>query len=750
MKKTNASLLVWLSSFAYLLFQTVLPAVLNGQTTQGGLTPVSSAPQMAQNDPNARGAERIPPGQELVNMDFPELTEIKDIIKAVSLWIGKNVIMDPKVKGKVQIISPRRVTKEEAYQAFLSALNILGFTTVETGKIIKILPVRTAVKGNLKTFMGSNWTPRTDEVITQIVPLRYIDAKSLDRALKKIVSTNSLIAYEPTNTLIITDSGYKVRRVLDIVQLLDVQTQQPKIEIVPIKFADSKSIAEKVKNLYQGGSSSSKSRSSSYLSYKILHDERTNSVIIFGPPRTIRDVKDLVKKFDVTLEDPSRQSTIHVRPLDYADAKKIAQTLSNLSSNGKSSTSTLRRIPARTTTTPKNTKANTSKTNAAPSSAELADGLKITADEASNSLLITGSRSAYDTVNAIIRKLDIRRSQVFVEADILDINVDNAFRFGTSIFGGYGNSDGSGTKYITAWEAQNMGPIVTAGALEDSGSQASAAENVAGAFANDLSIGVLSGQKISVPGLGEFTPGALIKLIKSDANTRVLSSPHVLTINNEEAEITVGQKVYYNTTEFNPATQTSAPKVEKEDVDLTLSIKPNISFSNYVTLNIQIQANSLAGSGAAGLPSVTKRNTKQIVTVKTGQTVVISGLVETRKIESFKKIPLLGDIPVIGWLFRNSSIQDVKSNLLIFLTPHVVHGANDLAAVYQAKLKDRDEFLENVYGKEALEDDFYKRLPSEQDGAYVPTEIDKAEESRRKRQRRQTLKDMGVDDSNSL
>ena len=281
-----------------------------------------------------------------MNIDFPEPTEIKDIIKAVALWTGKNVILDRNVNGKVQIISPRKVTKEEAYQAFLSALNLLGLTTVETGKVIKIMPVRTAVKGNLKTFLGSSWTPMTDEIITQIVPLKYIDAKDIQSTLSRIVSSNSMIAYPPTNTLIISDSGYKVRRVLDILELLDVQGQQSQVAIVPIKYAEAKSIADKVSEIFKNSADAKKGAAGgSYRSYKIMTDERTNSVIIFGPPRTIADVKSLVRKFDIQLDDPSRQSTIHVRPLDYADAKKLSATLSALATGKKTDTNALHRPP---------------------------------------------------------------------------------------------------------------------------------------------------------------------------------------------------------------------------------------------------------------------------------------------------------------------------------------------------------------------------------------------------------------------
>jgi general secretion pathway protein D len=653
-----------------------------------------------------RGSSSIPAGQELINIDFPEPTEIKDIIKAVALWTNKNVILDRNVSGKVQIISPRKVTKEEAYQAFLSALNLLGMTTVETGKVIKIMPVRTAVKDNLKTFLGSKWTLLTDEIITQIVPLKYIDAKEIQNTLSRIVSSNSMIAYEKTNTLIISDSGYKVRRILDILELLDVQGQQPQVSIVPIRYADAKSIVDKVNELMKAGAGRGQP------AYKLLTDERANSVIIFGPPRTISDVKALVRKFDSPIDDPTKQSTIHVRPLDYADAKKLASTLSSLAQGNRGGT---RRItPLRPQAAAPGAPTGTGAAIEGAAVAELDEGTKITADEQSNSLLITGSRAAYNAVNSIVRKLDIRRSQVFVEADILDINVDNRFRFGTSIFGGRGGEAGS--KIITTWEAKSMGPLVAAQASGSAGSSAAAIEKVAGAFAEDMTIGVLAGTSVNVPGLGDFTPGALIKLIKADSNTRVLSSPHILTANNEEAKITVGEKIFYESAEFNAQTGVAVPKVEKEDVDLTLGLKPNISNANFVTMKVDLESASVQFDSQSGLPKINKRKTSQVLTVKNAQTVVVSGLVQATEFETFQKIPLLGDIPIIGWLFRNSSTGSVRNNLVIFLTPHIIHGPDDLAAVYAKKVHERDEFMQQVYGSRFKKDDFYALLPKAADG----------------------------------
>ena len=670
-----------------------------------------SLPVMAQDNESNNGAASIPAGQELVNIDFPDPTEIKDIIRAVSLWTGKNVILDKSVKNKkIQIISPKKVTKEEAYQAFLSALNLLNLTTVETGKIVKILEIRDAVKGNLKTFMGSSWTPMTDEVITQIVPLRYIDSKEIRTTLSKIVPPNAMIAYEATNTLIVSDSGYNVRRILEIIELMDVQGQQPKIEFVPIRFADAKEITKIVSDIYTTSVKASKgkgsSSSSSSQKYKILTDERTNSVIIYGPPRTIDDVKNLVKQFDTPVSNTDSQSSIHIRPLDFADAKKLSSTLTSLIKGDNSSSSRSRFRGSRRTS-----KDNSSGEDDAAAILSSSD-IKITADESSNSLIITGNRSAFNSLNTIIKKLDKRRSQVFIEADILDINMDKGFRFSTHAFTGQGK-EGEST-VTTTWQAGPVTPLIKAQAATNAGTKATNQQvlEAAAPFAEDLTIGVLSGEKVNIAGLGEFKPGALIKLLKSDANTRVLSSPHILTANNEEASIAVGEKIYFYTAQGGlAAAQNQVNKVESENVELSLNIKPQISHANYVTLDIDLNSDSPSVESSQGLPSINTRKSKQIVTVKNNQTVVVSGLVRTNEYEQYQKIPLLGDIPILGWLFRNSSISSSSSNLMIFLTPHIIFGENDLAKVYQDKINERDNFLVDAYGESIFDSEFYASIP---------------------------------------
>lgn len=704
--------------------------------------------------PQPRGFDNLESGAELVNLDFPELTNIKEIIKAISLWTGKNVILDQNVNGKIQIISPRPVTKVEAYEAFKSALNVLNLTPVETGKFIKILPIRSALKDNLKTFYGAQFSPSTDQVITQVIPLKFVDAKAIRTMLSKFVPASSLVAYEPTNTLIVSESGFKVNRVLEIIRYLDVETEQSQVAIVPIIYSDAKHIANQVKQIFTGTRQGASSRPSSYHTYKIFPDAKTNSVVIFGPPRTIKDVRDLVKKFDIKVEDLSRQATIHVRPLDYADAKKLAATLNSLTSSGNSSNNS--RFPAlsRLRRAANSSRSRTNNpTTEEPSVADLGSGVKISADESSNSLLITGSRSAYNAINAIVRKMDVKKSQVFIEADILDIAINNQLTLGASVFAGVPIDKSKNIIGLGGWEGGRVAPLVLAGSAASSGDEGAAGTALAGAaqaFSSDFTFGILAGEGIDIPGFGKISPAALINMLKADSNTRVLSSPHILISNNEPGLFSSGSKVFFRGSQPNETTGTLVPTIESERIELRLQIKPNISHSDFVTMQINLDADSLAGNDpSTNLPIVSKRSTKQSVTVKNSQTVVISGLVDTSESETFRKIPLLGDIPILGWLFRNTETSKKRSNLVIFITAHIIHGPNDLARIYREKIEQRDKMLEywntgfTGLGGDLKNDEFYALLPQAEDGVFKPSEIDLLEDRRLNELRQQLLQDMG-------
>ncbi len=701
-----------------------------------------------------KGAKDTPEGPEVVSFYFPEPTEIKDIIKIVAAWSNKNFIMGGKNGGgrslseKVQIISSKKVTKEEAYQTFLSALASVGLTTVETGKLVKIMPVATAKQSNLPTYLGRDYAPRTDQMVTQIIPLKYIDAKDMQTQLKQILGGSSrsgeVTAYTQTNTLIVSSTGNKIRRILEIIKLLDVRGQQPHLSIVPIRYADAKDIVKKLETIFPKGSSTKGSRSGK-ITNKFIVDERSNSIAVFGPPRTIDDVKNLVRKFDIKLDDPSRQSTVHVRPLDYANAEELAATLNALAGGQSSSSASSRNTPRRIPGSRNSRSATLSSRNspaASPSIAQL-DGVKITADKASNSLLIIGSRAGYQAINSIVRKLDIRRSQVYVESDIMDVNTGNRFEFSSSIFAGVPNDD---ALLPVTWQGGSVGNLIASSAI---GNAQTTGAQLAQTFSENLTIGVLSQKTVDIPGLGPINPGGIIKLIKADSNTKTLSSPQILTSNNEEASIVVKNVQYFEPSALQGAgagATVAVSRPEKVEAEVSLTITPNISHSNYVSMEIDINADSF-GPPSGNLPTVNTRKTKQKVTVKNKQTIIISGLVRNDEIESFDKVPLLGDIPLLGWLFRNSSTNKSRSNLLVFLTPYIIHGAEDLADVYLSKRKEMDDFMATVYGGRYKESAFYERLPNFKQGRYVRDPVDAMEQQRRDKM----LKEMyeGTQDTSS-
>lgn len=633
--------------------------------------------------------------QDLVSLNFPEPTEIRAITQAVARWTGKNVIIGKRVVGKVQIIAAEKVSRAEAYQIFLSALNVAGYTTVETGKTIKIVPLVTATRANPEVYGRSAPIPRTDRVVTQVMNLRYLEARAAQQTLMKIMKLTSLVAFRPSNSLIVTDTGFKIRRVQGILEILDVPKQRLKVVFIPLIYGDAKSVAGKLSEILKSieptrsktvAAANGKTKTVlSAASFKVTSDERSNSIIVFGPPALGEKAREIVKAFDVPLNEENSMG-VRVRFLSYASAKKVLATLSSLTSG----LGAERRVPrkGRRIGWPRS---------ASPgqiSLAALGSQLKIVADEATNALLISGSRSAYEAINGIIRKLDKRKPQVYIEADILDIELGETGAQGTSFF------TAEGDESTVAWRARALEPIFAAGSEPSSDSDRLAA---ADALGKDFSLAVLAGKSLDIPGLGPVTPAGLIQIAKADARTRVLSSPHLLTSNNESARIVVGDRIFYRSAAASTVPGAGAvEKVEKENADLRLEIKANASPSNgYVTMKVDLEANEGGLDPGSGIPNINKRRSKQVVTVKNGQTTVISGLLRRRRTESFQKIPLLGDIPFLSWFFRQQNTQASTSTLLIFVTPHIVLGANDLAAIYDRRLAEKKRLLASAFGSAA-------------------------------------------------
>jgi general secretion pathway protein D len=672
-------------------------------------------------DPSGIPAKKIPPGEELVTIDFPEPIPIKDIIKAVAQWTGKNFILGQGVSSsaRVAIISPQQVTKEEAYQAFLSALNVAGFTTVDTGRMVKIIPTRQATSSNIKTFYGASWAPMTDEIITQIIPLTYIDAQTVATQLKSILRESNAVPFPTTNSLIVSDTGHKIRRLLEIILLLDVKGNQPQVAIVPILYMDAADVAKKIQDIF--GRGGAKAGGSLYLQ-KVIIDERSNSTILIGPPRGLDDVVRLIKRLDRPLEDQSQQAQIHVRPLEYADATKLAGTLQALAQGSADNRAGALRARARAGNPPGAPGAPGARPGEGdPISVADLGNVKITADSPTNSLIIQGSTAAFKEIDNIIRMLDRRKSQVFVEADIIDVNVGKNLNISGSGFAGFSDSN---FVYPFGWQ-----PATAAGfsALSAGGAASSAqASTLISGLGPQAVFGVLSKQSITIGDNLKLTPGAFIFALKKDTNSNVLQTPSMLVADNEDAEFVATERENIFTLQSNATSGISGQKIENIDAELSLKIKPQVSKADIVNMDLGLKADTFGRRSADGRPEQTlKRAFSTKVSVQDGQTIVISGLQRDIEIEGQAKVPLLGDIPIIGWLFRNSDKTRQKTNLMIFLTPYVVRDASDLSRIYDKKMRDQEEFLQKFYGEDYRDRDVFKRMPNRSDGRVPPPRVSK-------------------------
>jgi general secretion pathway protein D len=653
--------------------------------------------------------KNIPHGRELVSIDFPNGVNLSDIIKTIAIWTGKNFVLGQGVSGgaKISIISQEPVTKEEAYQAFLSALNISGFTTVETGKVVKILPIANAKSSNIKTYYGENWAPATDEIINHVVPLHYIDVTSVVNQLRPLLGLTLYAPFTTTNSLILTDTGNRIRRILEVIKLLDDKASQSQVSIVPVNYSDVKDIANKVTEIFGSKGSTTISLQ------KAILDERTNSLILVGPAHTLDDVVRFIQRIDKPSLDQSNQALVHVRPLDYADAEKLAATLQALTQNTNSKNKDSNKpayLPSLPSMQPglPNAGINPNSGMGAEQGASAdISGAKITADKSTNSLIIQGNKAAYNELELIITQLDKRKAQLYIEATMLDLSVNHGLDWSPSTLGGA--EAGGGNKIPFGFNVANSVPFTTT----INGTSTASVASLSGMGSNAI-LGILSNKTVDVGGGITLSPGALIFALKSDSNTNVLQTPSMMVSDNESAN-------FQSASEYNTVVQIANPNSTgtissplKINVQTSLKVTPQISRSDYVNLKINLQLDDSGPLDAkTGYPNpVQKRSAESLVTVLDGQTAVLGGITKDSIKRSESKVPLLGDIPILGWLFKSVKDQKEKQNLTLLLTPHVVRDAEDLSKIYEQSVQARNEYLRAVYGKKFKQEDFYKNLPA--------------------------------------
>jgi general secretion pathway protein D len=633
--------------------------------------PIARQSPASASNPSAsnQSARRTEP--DVVTLNFIN-ADIEGVVKVMSEITGKNFVVDPRVKGTLTIVSARPMQRALVYDVFLSALRLQGFAAVEERGMVNILPEADA-KLHASPTLGPGESARGvgDRIETRIFTLRYESAVQLLPVLRPLIAPNNTItAYQNSNTLVITDYANNLQRLQKIIDSIDQPGGVDPV-VIALQYASALDVAQTVNRLFaeaaQGAGGADPGQR-----LLVMADARSNSLLVRSGDTSRLD---RVRKFVGILDSPtSAGGNIHVVYLKNAEAVKLAETLRSIYS-GEAAPPTLSR-PMTPTPLAASAAANAqTQAGGAPSMTSPSQGAPaggapgiIQADPATNSIIITAPDAIYNSMRAALDKLDVRRAQVYVEALIVEVTASKAAEFGIqwqSLKGLGGNSTQGfgGTNFGTT--GQNIVGI---------------SQNP-GTVGPGLNVGIVNGT-VSIPGVGTILNiGALARALETDTNANILSTPTLLTLDNEEARIIVGQNVPFVTGSYATSGAATTPTpfttVERHDVGLTLQIKPQISEGGTIRLQIYQEVSNIDDKSNLTGVITNKRAVQSTILVDDGQIVVIGGLIQDTVSDGVQKVPVLGDIPLIGALFRYKTRSHTKTNLMIFLRPTLVRNGAD-------------------------------------------------------------------------
>ncbi|MBI1922258.1 MAG: type II secretion system secretin GspD [Geobacter sp.] len=587
----------------------------------------------------------LPASAKGVVLNFSDV-DISTMVKFISDLTGKNFVMDDRVKGKISVYSPAKLSPDEAFNLFTSVLELKGFTVVQAGKVYKIVPTAGAKQSGVKVLAGKERAPVNETYVARLIPITHISAQDAVTFLQPVISKDGHISsFGPANMLLVVDSSLNLQKVLGILNSIDTPQQRDRGEVIYLKHAAAESTATVVRDWLAGRE---KARApvpapAGAFGTTVVSDPRLNALLVFGSDKEKEEIRRLVALIDVA--PPEASSKVNVYYLENADATDMAKVLDGIVKGASAPVA--------------------GQATGAAAQPSLFEGGKITItpDKATNSLVIMASPADYQNLLQVIQKLDKRRRQVFVQAVIAEVSLDRLKEIGVQwgVIGGA--SDGTVTG-VGQYDPQSTFSqlLSTLASMKNAG----------------ITIPDLSGTAVNF--------SAVLKALESNGAVNVLSTPNIMTSDNKEAEIFVGENVPFVTQTNLTSTGLSQQSIERKDTGITLRITPQISEGEYVKLDIYQEISAVKDSrGQATDLVTTKRSAKTSVVVKDTDTVVIGGLIQDRETESIKKIPLLGDIPFLGWLFKTKSVQRAKTNLMIVLTPRIVRGAGEMAEVSKAQ-----------------------------------------------------------------
>lgn len=628
----------------------------------------------------------IPADTSQIVMNF-ENVELTAFIKFISKITGRNIVFGDKIEGTVSVVSPTPVNVEQAFAMFQSVLATQGLTTIDEGAVMRIVPTKDARTAGAEVIADGS---AGGGYATRLIPLRYVTAGDIARVLAPQVSKDgSIVPYEGTNTVIVSDTASNLARVAEMIRVMDIPGHEQSIAVIQLQHAEAVRTAEQIQEILAGpsggggggrkrGKDDDKGASTTpalELGFKISPDERTNSLIVMAPAAEMARIKDLARGLDKPIRPGDER--VHVYYAKNADAESLVEVISAMILGSKARS---RRDRGKTTDAsglmqPSNTGGLQGPS--APPSAST-DAMSITADPATNAVVVEGPQQEWKTILSLLEKLDIPRPQVFIEAIIIEASTNRAKALGFD--------------YQAALDIGAGDMLLRSNIAE-----------LSSAFVNPLALGGLvaaaaSDKQVELPDGTEIPANyALLQALDATSDVEVLSAPTLLTLDNQEAEILVGQNVPFVTGRASDIQniENVFTQVERRDVGVKLRVRPQVAEGDVVVLEVQQEVSALVRQGLTEAqllqvgPVTTVRSAQTTVSVGDGRTVVIGGLISNRDESGESKVPVLGDIPLIGRLFRYERRDRDKVNLIVFLTPHVIRSPRDLDVVSRDR---RDTF----------------------------------------------------------
>ena len=656
-----------------------------------------------------------------------EEAELPDLVRLISNMTGRRFILPTKLRAvKATVFAPTKVTVAEAYQAFLSVLDVNGYTVVPAGRYLKVVEVANIESRTIPIYDDKSIVPVSDRYITRIHHLENISAEDVTSLLGRFKSTSgNITSYGPTNMLIITDTGSQIRRMLRLVAAIDLPRSGTQTWIEPIHFANAGDMAARLLEIFPAEAAATKTKATTARKpaaknkasepvlvgsvaaestiRNIIADERTNSLIIIATERAYLRILEMIRQLDVALEGEGR---IHVHYVQHGAASDIAAAISALigATSGASRSTAGRNQAQRAATKP-------------VTSGSLFEGqIAVTAYEPSNALIITSSLHDYTALKRVIERLDAPRKQVFIEAVVMELGIERTSDLGFAFHGGAGDFPTDGSLSLFGFNAPSSIDITQ--------------NNLTGLALGVRGPTIENSQQLvgfSVPGFG-----VVLTALATSGDADVLSTPHIIAMDNTEAEISVGENIPLQTNGVAPGTFAGAGSlgalagaaqggqdlgnlaglagglgsVARQDVGTTIRVTPHINANNEVRLEIEEEISEQgATSGTLGVVSINRRTARTEVMVRDQQTIVIGGLMRDAIQNQEDKVPVLGDIPILGALFRKTSKNKRKTNLLLILTPYIIRDPGDLREIFERKMQERQQMIDRyfVFGEDKFE-----------------------------------------------